>query len=211
VEDYNLLGLSCLGLDKENASTDLTAQKFRWRKKVLALRQAQELGELLLKGQQIIESLEQDPRYLGTGLVLFYASFGQEVFTHDAIKRALAGGKQVALPVVEGSRLRLALIEDFQRDLAPGAWGILEPKPERARWLSPQEISLVIVPGVAFDDDYYRLGYGKGYYDRLLSQMPQAYTIGLAYELQVVSRLPCSARDVRVNCIITEKTKRIKN
>ncbi len=183
---------------------DLAGQKSRWRKNILALRAAQGPAAIEAKSGLIIESLEKTFLYRQVELVLFYASFRHEVFTHGAIKQALANGKRVALPRINGSELRLALVEDFQKDLAPNARGILEPKPERARWISPEKFSLAVVPGVAFDLENFRLGYGKGYYDRLLAQMPQAYKIGLAYELQVVPRLPRTPQDVGVDCVITE-------
>lgn len=207
MEPLHLSGLSCSLPPQGTSSMDLAAQKSQWRKKILALRENQELHERGHKSRLIIRGLEQDPHYLRAELLLFYASFGAEVATHAAIQRALARGKQVALPVVSGTQLRLSLVRDFHQDLAPGVWGILEPKADRARWLKPQDISLAIVPGVAFDLEKYRLGYGKGYYDRLLQEMPQAYKIGLAYELQVVSQLPRSSCDVGVDGVITESRK----
>lgn len=173
----------------------------------MALRQSQDPRELEEKSRVIMECLERDPRYGEAELVLFYASFGWEVSTHAAIRQALASGKRVALPTVDGSRLRLAEVRNFDKDLIPNSWGILEPRLDRAAGLRPRDFPLAIVPGVAFDLENYRLGYGKGYYDRLLSQMPQAYKIGVAYELQVVCRLPRSARDVGVDCVITEVRK----
>lgn len=174
---------------------------------MLALRQAQDPEVVEEKSRRIIERLEQDPRYRQAERVLFYASFGREVATHGAIRRALAAGKVVALPVIEGDRLRPALLKDFDRDLSPNPWGILEPKNNPTPYFSPGDFPLAVVPGVAFDYEHYRLGYGKGYYDRLLSQMPRAFKIGLAYELQLVERLPRTADDVGVNFIITEERK----
>ncbi len=92
---------------------------------------------------------------------MFYVSFRSEVETHAMIREALASGKTVVVPVTDMKNRSLALsrLEDFDTDLAPGTWGILEPKPDKIRPVSCRDIDLVIAPGAAFpgrDEDRLR-------------------------------------------------------
>lgn len=122
------------------------------------------------------------------------------------IEKGLEKGKSILLPFVEGSELRLSLIEDLASELEPGSFGILEPKQNSRSNFPVQKVGLIIVPGLAFDFSGHRLGYGKGYYDRLLKQAsPDTDFIGLAYEFQMKEELPHEEQDVPVHKIITEK------
>ncbi|MBC7342442.1 MAG: 5-formyltetrahydrofolate cyclo-ligase [Clostridia bacterium] len=139
--------------------------------------------------------------------IMTYVAFRNEVRTEIIIREALAQGKRVAVPLCSKARRQLIASQllDFPGDLAPGTWGIPEPKPEALRPLDPQAIDLVIVPGVAFDRRGYRLGYGGGYYDRFLLRLGQgSVSVGVAFSLQVVDELPCEERDRPVNLVITE-------
>lgn len=134
--------------------------------------------------------------------VLFYASFRSEVETHEMVRRALAEGKRVVLPKVEGDHLILFQIADFDRDVKPGAWGIPEPTGEKQ--LLPEQMDLIVVPGAAFDPEGNRLGYGAGFYDKLLKQY-QGHTAALAFELQILNNVPADPHDVPVHRVVTEK------
>ncbi len=112
------------------------------------------------------------------------------------------------VPYCQGEQLKLFRLRSMA-ELAPGVFGILEPRPELRqlpdRQASMQEVDLVVVPGVAFDRQGGRLGHGRGYYDRLLAQArPDSLFIGLAYECQMVSELPLLPSDVRMHLVITE-------
>ena len=138
-------------------------------------------------------------------LILFFVSFGSEIDTVPMISRSLAAGKRIAVPRVERRARKLMPYEvrDLQSDLEPGAYGILEPKPDRppARL---DEIDVVIVPAVAWDEEGFRVGYGAGYYDRFLPEVPQAVRIGLGFELQVRSDVPRGPKDLPVDILVTE-------
>lgn len=138
-------------------------------------------------------------------LILFFVSFGSEIDTVPMISRSLAAGKRIAVPRVERRARKLMPYEvrDLQSDLEPGAYGILEPKPDRppARL---DEIDVVIVPAVAWDEEGFRVGYGAGYYDRFLPEVPQAVRIGLGFELQVRSDVPRGPNDLPVDILVTE-------
>jgi 5-formyltetrahydrofolate cyclo-ligase len=140
-------------------------------------------------------------------VILGYMAFDREVLTDGLIRQAMASGKQVVLPKVQLDRQGLALyaIEDLERDVAPGYRGILEPQPQRAQAVAPAAVEFVLVPGVAFDQRGGRLGFGVGFYDRLLSQLPRDIpTVGLAFDFQVIPRLPSQPHDVMLHAIVTE-------
>lgn len=154
------------------------------------------------KSREIEQRLFGLPEFSAARTVMFYASFRSEVETHDMIRRALAGGKRVVLPKVRGKQLALFEIRDFDRDVQPGAWGI--PEPASGRAADPAAVQFIVVPGAAFDPAGNRLGYGAGFYDRLLGNFKGA-TAALAFELQVVPQVPADPHDVPVQRIVTEK------
>jgi 5-formyltetrahydrofolate cyclo-ligase len=129
-----------------------------------------------------------------------YFAFGSEVKTDRILDEALRVGKKVSLPRVEGESIRFYEFSDRQ-NLVKGRFGIMEP-------LASSEITdidLLIVPGIAFDNEGYRLGYGKGYYDRYLSET-EAYSIGLAFSFQMTDEICSDGHDRRVNAVATEKS-----
>ena len=101
--------------------------------------------------------------------------------------------------------IKPSLLKSF-KELEPGFFNILTPKKEFQRFIDPQEIDLVIVPGVAFKKDGYRVGYGGGYYDRFLSKIPDVPTIAIAFSLQMVDDLPSDSFDIPVDYIYTEES-----
>ncbi len=133
---------------------------------------------------------------------MFFASFRSEVETGPMIRHALASGKRVILPKVSGKELALFEIRDLDKDVAPGAWDIPEPVTSHPAELA--EIDLIITPGAAFDERGNRLGYGAGFYDRILSAFTGT-TIALAFEAQIVPEVPTDEHDIPVKKIVTEK------
>lgn len=142
-------------------------------------------------------------------LVLSYVSFGAEVGTRSIIARLLSEGRRVAVPRTDASAGTMSFCEIFSLgELAAGAFGILEP-PEKAPVLAgPAEFvgSVCLVPGLVFDADGHRVGYGGGYYDRFLAFYP-GEKIGLARTTMISSNpLPADQHDVPVDFIATEGT-----
>jgi 5-formyltetrahydrofolate cyclo-ligase len=98
------------------------------------------------------------------------------------------------------------LIKDPEHDLVPGYYNIPEPDPGRCKRVESSEIDAAVIPGSVFDIQGGRLGYGGGYYDRfLVNDAPQAKRIGLAFELQVVDKVPVEPHDQPLDILITEK------
>ncbi len=141
------------------------------------------------------------PEFSNAAVVMFYASFQSEVETHGMIRRALMEGKRVVLPKVKGKELELLEITNFDSDVGPGAWGI--PEPDQGKPAAVRDIGLIVVPGAVFDERGNRVGYGAGFYDKLLA-LYQGMTAALAFELQVVPRVPVDSHDVPVKKIVTE-------
>ena len=173
------------------------------RRQIISLRNQFSAGERILKSNTIQEKLFGMDEYRNANTVLFYVSTGSEVHTHGMIRAAL-GEKRVAVPVSRPDfSMEPALISSMG-ELQPGAMGILEPR--NPTFLPVGEIDLVLVPSVAFDASGNRIGYGKGYYDRFLPRVSrETPVIGLAFEQQVVEKVPADAHDMPVSMVLSEK------
>ncbi|MCC6346411.1 MAG: 5-formyltetrahydrofolate cyclo-ligase [Nitrospirales bacterium] len=157
------------------------------------------------KDEAIRKTLFALSAFQSARFVLLFASFSSEVDTFEMIRHCLAQGKRVALPRVNTKKGKLFLYEiRSMDDLSAGCWGIMEPIPSPEREREVQEADLIIVPGVAFDEQCNRLGYGKGYYDKLL-RGKRAKAIAVAYEEQIVASVPVEAHDIKMDSIITDQ------
>lgn len=139
-------------------------------------------------------------------VVMFYVSTDTEVETASMIDETLKMGKKVVVPLIlmKEKKLVASLILDRTKELRPGPYGILQPIASSLRPISVKDINLVVVPGIAFDKKSNRLGRGEGYYDKFLSEVPRGIPlIGLAFNFQLVDRLPRLAHDLPVDKIIT--------
>lgn len=142
------------------------------------------------------------------GGILLYVSVGREVETRPLIELALQAGKAVFAPKVDGATRRLLLgrVEDPQQDLVPGPFqAIPEPREAWPAEAVAQRVDLVLVPGLAFDRFGHRVGYGAGYYDRLLAQLPPGVArLGLLYAGQLVPRCPATPADQPLDGLVCE-------
>lgn len=127
-----------------------------------------------------------------------YYAFGSEVKTDLILEKAKALGKKVALPSIEGESLTFYELSSGKY-LVKGRFGIMEPLP----YGPVDRMDLLVVPGIAFDKKGYRLGYGKGYYDKFLAKK-SVFSIGLAYSFQLLGSLPKAKYDKRLDAIATE-------
>ena len=154
------------------------------------------------RSQAIAARLEAQKNYQDAPTLFTYVSLAEEVDTHGIIERALRAGRAVAVPRVEGDHRLVWVRVDSIDDLAPGAFGVLEPSGTALSLTASQE-TVVLVPGTAFDRDGHRLGWGKGYFDRFLHEFAGT-AIGLAFDCQLCDSIPIEPHDCPVDYVITE-------
>jgi 5-formyltetrahydrofolate cyclo-ligase len=178
------------------------------RQSIIALRDQMPPHERARYSRVITESICRLPAYQTAQTVLGYLNFGAEMAAEEWVRRALADGKRVLLPRVNRASRHLDLyqVRDLVRDVAPGLWGIREPVIERcAKEEGPGKVDFVLLPGVAFTRDGARLGYGGGFYDRLLPRLPdRPALVAGAFSLQVAAELPQETTDRKVEWLVTE-------
>jgi 5-formyltetrahydrofolate cyclo-ligase len=138
--------------------------------------------------------------------VFIYVSVRSEVDTRLILNSALEQQKKVCVPLIDMQKKEMSAreIHDPARDLHPGILGIPEPDRETSEAILWGEIDLAIIPGLAFTEQGHRIGYGGGFYDRFLSAFA-GEALALAFEEQIVAKLPCGPHDAAVHSIITEK------
>lgn len=155
---------------------------------------------------RILERLLKSKLYTESKEVFTYVSTAIEVDTRALITKALSDGKRVAVPkCLEERMMRFYYIESFE-DLEPGTFSVLEPIESRCGAAEPgAQGTLCIVPGLSFDMRGYRLGYGKGYYDRYLKGHPSLLKVGLCYCGCTTEELYQGSFDIPVSHLITEK------
>jgi 5-formyltetrahydrofolate cyclo-ligase len=140
--------------------------------------------------------------------VLGYLNFGSELISELFVQQALADGKRVLLPRVNRASKHLDLyqVRDLHHDVAPGFLGIREPVAARCvKEDAPGTVDFILLPGVAFTPEGARLGYGGGYYDKLLAHMPHQPALAAgAFAIQVVQEIPQEITDCKVEWLVTE-------
>ena len=146
--------------------------------------------------------------FLEARIVLLYVDSDYEVRTKSILRHAYDIGKIVVLPAFDAERRKVALlkVDSLDKDLQLGARGVLEPNPERCKPVPIQKIDIAIIPGQAFDEKGGRVGSGRGYYDRLIPELPATTRkVALAFEDQILPLVPTESHDRHVDIIITDK------
>lgn len=185
----------------------LTQSKQVVRKTILTLLQKQKEEDRLRKSKMIKGRLFQDPDFVQSKTVLFYASFAGEVDTFDMMRQVLKEGKKIALPRVNVHTKEIfpKQVVNLEEDLEYGPYNIRQPKGDVAQDIDIKTIDLVVVPAAAFDRKHYRLGRGAGYYDRFFTKLSlDIPLIGLAFDFQILDDLPIEEHDLPVSRVITE-------
>ena len=179
--------------------------KDRLRKSIEKKRNTLSTSEVLEKSSRIKKRIFEMDLFRDAQTILFYVSYGNEVYTHDMIKESISLGKTVVVPksVTKNNALILSRLTDWN-NLEVGAYNILEPKQESIEQVDVESIDLIIVPGVVFDESGNRIGHGKGYYDRLLDDSQNIPNIGLAFELQMIDNIESEKHDEKIDVVITE-------
>lgn len=139
------------------------------------------------------------PQYQSAKTVYGYLPYNQEVRTVPMLERALLDGKKVAVPKVYGDQMRFIYLTDFSQ-VEKGYCGIPEPIADEPLAQDPE--ALVMMPGLAFDMQGRRVGYGGGFYDRFLSSEPGHPTVALCYDFQVFPKLETEEFDIPVDCVL---------
>jgi 5-formyltetrahydrofolate cyclo-ligase len=180
--------------------------KLALRREMLSRRDALSIEHRLRAAHAIGAQIGSLPSFASAGTVLLTLAFRSEWDTLPLVRAALASGKLVAVPRVDDAKrmLELHALTDPTGDVVPGYRGIPEPRPD-APAVAPERVDWVLVPGVAFDRDGRRLGYGGGYYDRLLPRLRSGVPrVAGAYDMQIVDRVPSAPHDVGVDALVTE-------
>lgn len=159
------------------------------------------IADLSLK---IYEYLVEWPIFQAAQCVACYVSIQNEVDTHPIIDHAWSHGKTVCVPVALAKhQMAFQKIANWDA-LKPARFGLLEPVFDTRDVIAPNDLDLILVPGVAFDGRGNRLGFGSGFYDRFLSDS-SVVCVGLAYAFQVVAELPTESHDVQMDWLVTEE------
>lgn len=171
-----------------------------------------------LREQKLLERLQHDPQLKhqkdkkisvhisreksfrqATNIIIYLPIHGEADLTE--LFNKYAAKKQFILPKVQGRQLKLYKVSNLEH-VEPGKFGILEPKIHLPQ-VDPSEADLILVPGVVFSENGHRIGFGKGFYDRLLKKV-KCLKVGIAYEFQIVKNIPGEKHDVPMEKIITE-------
>jgi len=186
---------------------DIRVEKDRLRAQNRALREHLSPQEKLGRDLEICARLLSLSQYIECDTLFVYVSKPpMEVGTEYLIQAAWSYGKQTAAPrCVLGTREMCFYTISRPQDLAAGMFGVREPVLERCQKAQASEKSLCVVPGISFDLSGFRLGYGKGYYDRFLAEFP-GRTIGICYQENVYPALPHGRFDRPVEWVVTEKS-----
>jgi 5-formyltetrahydrofolate cyclo-ligase len=179
------------------------------RKQILTARNKLDPAQRHKKSSQILERLLPLDEIQASRNIFIYVNFRSEVETVGIIDELLAQGKNVSVPLtrIEEKRLEIVSISDPDKELVPGYCDIPEPREElvRTNSVNPEQLDVIVLPGSVFDLRGGRFGYGGGYYDRLLASIPRARRVALAFELQIVDKLPLQNHDEILDTIVTEQ------
>jgi 5-formyltetrahydrofolate cyclo-ligase len=185
-------------------------EKQRIRDKMLSKRKS--MGSHIIQGksEKIKEKIFALDEFRKSKHIVFYYDFRNEVATVELIIFALKTGKIVSLPVIDKKTDSIVLycIKNITEGFTKNEkYGILEPDTKKCKKENIKLIDLIIIPGIAFDRNKNRLGFGKGYYDKFLKKIPKkTMTMGICYDYQLLADIPITEEDVPVNMVITEKS-----
>ncbi len=170
------------------------------RKEIRRRKQSFSDEQLSIKSLPIIEKLSARINELGAKNIIMYYSLPDEVDTHHAIDLLLKDNANIYLPKVTGEGTMEIRRYEGKESMREGAFGIMEPCGGVLHRY--EDIDLIVVPGMAFDKNFNRLGRGKGYYDRFLAKTTNKKKIGICFDFQVVDSIPTEETDIRMDELI---------
>lgn len=190
------------------------------RKKLIEERLALSENTAIYNSEVIMNKILKLEEFNQSKMIMVYMDFKNEVRTRKFIEKCFSNSKRVCIPYVTNittqystyeenihsaqKRILPCEITDLEKDLEKGTYGIYEPRPSEIKVVDAKKIDLVIVPGVGFDVNKNRIGYGAGYYDRFLTKI-NSTKVAVAFELQVCEEIPVDEYDQTMDMIITEK------
>ena len=172
------------------------------RAEIRAKKRALTDEQIVRYSEELAQKLFAHPLYQAAKSIYGYMSYNQEVRTMPILRQAQADGKRVAVPKVYGDEMRFLWLDNLDA-VAPGAYSIPEPIADGP--VADDETALILMPGLAFDLQGRRCGYGGGFYDKWLAQHPGHPLLALCYGFQVLEHLETDAHDVPVNYVIAEE------
>ncbi|MDU7241508.1 5-formyltetrahydrofolate cyclo-ligase [Clostridium sp.] len=181
------------------------------RNKILEIRDSLNNNEKELMDNKIFNELINTDLYKRAINIFIYISFSNEINTRNIIEKAFEDKKNVFIPkVYKDDKLMKAVKLNSIDELKKNSMGILEPIDD-SNYIEKENIDLIVVPGVVFDKECNRVGYGGGYYDRYLKDIKSKENkIALAYDLQIVDKIESEVHDIKVDYIITN-TRALRN
>ena len=173
--------------------------KQQLRKAIREKKRAMTPEEIERRSEILARLFLETPVYRQARTLYGYLPYNQEVRTFPILEQALRDGKQVAVPKVYGDTMRFLLLEDLTQ-VAKGYAGIPEPIADGP--VAQDPAALVLMPGLAFDPQGHRIGYGGGFYDKFLAQEPEHPTVALCYDFQVLPHLDTQEFDIPVDLVL---------
>ena len=169
------------------------------RKAIRTRKRAMPEEEIERRSRSLCQKFLESDAYRACRTLYGYLPYNQEVRTVPILAQALADGKQVAVPKVYGDDMKFISLTDLTQ-VSRGYAGIPEPIADEP--VAEDETALVLMPGLAFDPQGHRIGYGGGFYDKFLSREPNHPTLALCYEFQMVEHLETEEFDIPVDTVI---------
>lgn len=178
----------------------MRAEKQRLRRRMLEKRNSLASAEATKLGLLAQQHLVEIPEFESARAIGIYYPVGSEVRTDEIARAASARGKKVLLPRTEGNMIRFYEYKEGD-ELVQGRFGVMEPAPVHPAG----PLDAVVIPGVVFDTQGCRIGYGKGFYDRFLAERLATFSVGLAYSFQLVEELPRGRFDRKLGALATDE------
>ncbi len=169
------------------------------RKHIKEQKRAMTEAQIVAASERLGELFAASEAYKLAKTIYGYLPYNQEVRTVPMLQRALADGKRVAVPKCYGEEMRFIYLDDLSK-VEKGYCGIPEPIADEP--VADDKTALVLMPGLAFDPQGHRIGYGGGFYDKFLAAEPDHPTLALCYGFQMVDHLETEAFDVPVDTVL---------
>jgi 5-formyltetrahydrofolate cyclo-ligase len=173
------------------------------RKRMRALRNAIPNEARLKRSHAIAERVRALDAWATARVIAGYVAMRGEADPAELLAEARSRGREVALPRVDFESETLTLHLSVDGELEESGMGFLQP-PKESPQIAEHTVDLVLVPALASDERGYRIGWGKGFYDRLLPTMPRAMRVALLFDFQLVAEVPSTPGDERVDCVVTD-------